>query len=338
MAIVHNAVYCDDGRTLAPESLEVTYELLRVNNGMGWIGLYRPTPEEVESVATEFGIHQLAVEDTVSAHQRPKLERYGTVLFTVIRPARYVEGEERVELGELHVFTGPDFVVTVRYAETPDVAAIRSRMEADPELLAMGPEAVLYAILDQVVDEYVPIVDNLENAVDEIEGAVFGEDPEASRRIYSLSRQLGEFHRATHPLLAMLARLNEGFLKYDVDAELQRMLRNVEDHVIRVVERVDGLRTLLQNILSVNATLVAQRQNLEIERLTVASLRQSEEVKRISSWGAILFAPTLVGTIYGMNFQHMPELGWQLGYPFAILLMVVVGAVLYAVFRRVGWL
>ncbi|WP_426242054.1 magnesium and cobalt transport protein CorA [Nocardioides sp. LHG3406-4] len=338
MAIVHNAVYCDDGRKLSPESLEVTYELLRDSDGMGWIGLYRPTVEEVESVGTEFEIHPLAIEDTVSAHQRPKLERYGNVLFTVLRPARYVDGEERVELGELHVFTGSDFVVTVRYAETPDVAAIRGRMEADHELLGLGPEAVLYAVLDQVVDEYVPVVDRLETDIDQIEAEVFADHPGVSRRIYSLSRQLGVFHRATHPLQAMLASLTEGFDKYGVDEELRRSLRNVEDHVLRVVERVEGLRGLLQNMLSVNATLVAHRQNLEIERLTVASLRQSEEVKRISSWGAILFAPTLVGTVYGMNFDHMPELGWQLGYPFALLLMVVVGAALYAVFKRVGWL
>ena len=338
MAIVHNAVYCPDGRKLEPSSLEVTYELLRDSHGMGWIGLYRPSAEEVASVGSEFGIHHLALEDTVSAHQRPKLERYGDVLFSVLRPARYVESEERVELGELHVFTGPDFVVTVRHAETPDVAAIRKRMEADPELLALGPEAVLYAILDQVVDEYEPVVDGLENDIDEIEADVFSESPTASRRIYSLSRELGLFHRATNPLVAMLARLGEGFDKYAVDDELRRALRNVEDHVIRVVERIESLRALLQNILSVNATLVAQRQNLEIERLTVASLRQSEEVKRISSWGAILFAPTLVGTVYGMNFDHMPELGWRLGYPFAVALMAFVGALLYVVFRRVGWL
>ncbi|WP_104106810.1 magnesium and cobalt transport protein CorA [Nocardioides sp. 616] len=338
MGIVHNAVYCGDGRKLEPESLEVTYELLRDRHGMGWIGLYRPSRREIDSIAEEFSLHPLAIEDTVSAHQRPKMERYGGVLFTVLRPASYVAAEDRIELGELHVFTGPDFVVTVRHAESPDIARIRRRMEADPDLLALGPEAVLYAILDQVVDEYEPVVDGLEVSIDEIESAVFAEDGGVSRRIYALSRELAGFQRATRPLLAMLEGLTDGFEKYQVDEELRRSLRNVEDHTIRVIERVEGLRVLLQNILTVNATLVGQRQNEEIQRLTESSLRQSEEVKRISSWAAILFAPSLVPTVYGMNFQVMPELDWRLGYPFALLMMALMCALLYVVFRRKGWL
>jgi magnesium transporter len=338
LGIVDNAVYVAGHRTAEPESLDVTYELLRDRGGMGWIGLYRPDLADIRSVAEEFSIHPLAVEDTIKAHQRPKLERYGDVLFTVLRPARYVDADEEVEFGELHVFTGPDFVVTVRQAESPDLGKVRRRMEATPKLLRLGPEAVLYAILDEVVDEYGPVVAGLENDIDEIEDQVFAGDPEVSRRIYELLREVVEFQRATQPLNGMLDALRAGFAKYKVDEELQRYLRDVQDHVVRVIERVDGFRVLLQNILTVNATLVAQRQNEETQRLTEASLRQNEEVKRISSWAAILFAPTLVGTVYGMNFDHMPELGWPLGYPLALLLMLLVSTVLYVVFTRRGWL
>lgn len=338
MGIVDNAVYVAGRRAAEPTSLEVTYELMREQHGMGWIGLYRPTDEEVASVATEFEIHELAVEDTITAHQRPKLERYGDVLFTVLRPARYIDADERVEFGELHVFTGPDFVVTVRHAESPNLGRVRRRLEATPELLTLGPEAVLYAIFDEVVDEYEPVVAGLENDIDEIEYQVFEGDPGVSRRIYELTREVIEFQRATRPLLGMLNALSAGFDKYAVDEELRRNLRDVADHVIKVVERIDGFRTLLQNILTVNATLVGQRQNEETQRLTEASLAQNEEVKRISSWAAILFAPTLVGTIYGMNFDEMPELGWTLGYPFALALMALVCGGLYLAFKRRNWL
>ena len=338
MAVVDNAVYVDGRRHAEPPSLEVTYEMLREQRGMGWIGLYRPDAHEVRSVAAEFEIHELAVEDTITAHQRPKLERYDDVLFTVLRPARYIEADERVEFGELHVFTGDDFIVTVRHAEAPDLGRVRRRMERAPELLRLGPEAVLYAILDEVVDEYLPVVAGLENDIDEIEDQVFEGDPEVSRRIYELFREVIEFQRATRPLLKILGDLSGGFQKYGVDEELQRYLRDVQDHTIRIVERVDGFRALLQNILTVNATLVGQRQNEETQRLTEASLQQNEEVKRISSWAAILFAPTLVGTIYGMNFDHMPELDWRFGYPMAVALMFLMGFGLYAIFRRRGWL
>lgn len=338
MGIVDNAVYVAGCRAAEPSSLEVTYELMREQHGMGWIGLYRPTDEEVASVATEFEIHELAVEDTITAHQRPKLERYDDVLFTVLRPARYIDAEERVEFGELHVFTGPDFVVTVRHAESPNLGRVRRRLEATPELLRLGPEAVLYAIFDEVVDEYEPVVAGLENDIDEIEFQVFEGDPGVSRRIYELTREVIEFQRATRPLLGMLNALSAGFDKYAVDEELRRSLRDVADHVIKIVERVDGFRALLQNILTVNATLVGQRQNEETQRLTEASLAQSEEVKRISSWAAILFAPTLVGTIYGMNFDDMPELGWSYGYPFALALMALVCGGLYLAFKRRDWL
>ena len=338
MSIVDNAVYLDGERCAVPESLDVTFETMAQTGGTGWIGLYRPSRQEVGAVAQEFGLHPLVVEDTISAHQRPKIERYDDVLFTVLRPARYVDAEERVEFGELHIFSGPNFVVTSRYAETPDLTYVRQRLEAEPDLLRRGPEAILYAILDRVIDEYEPVVAGLENDIDEIEFQVFGGDPGVSRRIYQLLREVIEFQRATRPLHGMIDGLRAGFEKYRVDEELQRHLRDVDDHVIKVVERLAGFRALLESILTVNATLVGQRQNEEMQKLSESSLAQSEEVKKISSWAAILFAPTLVGTVYGMNFDHMPELHWRLGYPLAVVMMFSVSVVLYLVFKRRRWI
>jgi magnesium transporter len=338
MPIVNNAVYVDGRRSADPKSLDETYEVLRERKGVAWIGLYRPDVEEIRSVAREFGLHELAVEDAVAAHQRPKIERYGTTLFTVLRPARYLDETEEVEFGELHIFTGRDFVVTIRHAETPDLGLVRKRLEQAPELLKLGPEAILYAILDQVVDEYAPVVAGLENDIDEIEDQLFKGDPSVSRRIYDLSREVIEFQRATHPIVGILSALEAGFDKYEVDLELQRNLRDVLDHVIRIIERADAFRSLLQSALTVNTTLVSQQQNEEMRSLTEASLAQNEEVKKISAWAAILFAPTLVGTIYGMNFKHMPELHWFYGYPLAIALMVTTSVTLYFVFKRRSWL
>jgi magnesium transporter len=338
MTLVDNAVYVDGRRSADPRSLDETYELLRQRSGMAWIGLYRPDADEIRSVAREFDLHPLAVDDAVAAHQRPKLERYGATLFTVLRPARYLDAEEEVEFGEVHVFTGEGFVVTVRHAEAPDLGRVRDRLERAPELLRLGPEAVLYAILDQVVDEYAPVVAGLENDIDEIEDQLFKGDPAVSRRIYELSREVIEFQRATRPLLGMFQSLEGGFDKYNVDVELRRNLRDVQDHAIRIVERADSFRALLQNALTVQATLVGQRQNDEMRSLTETSLAQNEEVKKISAWAAILFAPTLVGTVYGMNFDRMPELHWAFGYPLALALMLVTSVTLYLVFKRRSWL
>jgi magnesium transporter len=245
---------------------------------------------------------------------------------------------EKVEFGELHIFLGKAFVVTVRHAESPDLGQVRRRLEANPRLLCMGPEAILYAILDQVVDEYAPVVSGLENDIDETEDQLFNEDAAVSRRIYELAREVIEMQRTAHALVGIVQSLQDGFDKYDVDVELQRNLRDVLDHALRIADRVDSFRALLHSALSVNSTLVGQRQNEEMRRLTEASLAQNEEVKRISAWAAILFAPTLVGTIYGMNFDHMPELHWQVGYPLAILLMLATSLALYRIFKRRHWL
>jgi magnesium transporter len=338
-SIVQAALYRDGVRVSTPESLAETYrELRKQQDGMAWIGLARPTEAEILSLADEFDLHPLAVEDAMEAHQRPKLERYGETLFVVLRAARYLDAPEEVDFGELHVFVGPDFLITVRHGAAPDLSAVRRRMEESPELLKLGPEAVLYAILDAVVDGYVPVVSGVQNDIDEIETEVFRGDPEVSRRIYELSREMVEFQRATRPLVGMLHGLMAGFAKYGTDEELQRYLRDVADHVTHTSERVDGFRQALTDILTVNATLVTQQQNAEMRALAEAGFEQNEEIKKISSWAAILFAPTLVGTIYGMNFENMPELGWRFGYPFAIGLMGVVCVSLYLIFKRRDWL
>ncbi|MGH3874939.1 MAG: magnesium/cobalt transporter CorA [Pseudonocardiaceae bacterium] len=336
MTVVDNAVYTDGRRCAAPESLETTYELLRehsIGDGgcLAWIGLYRPDEAEITSVAAEFGLHELVIEDAVQAHQRPKLEHYGDTLFVVLRPARYVDSAEVVEVGEVHVFLGKDFVVTIRHAAEPDLAEVRRRLEAEPELLKRGPPAVLYAILDRIVDDYLPVLRGLRNDIDEIEDQVFSGAPHVSRRIYQLSREAIEFQRACEPLLDVLSSLISGVDGLAMDVELQRQLRDVQDHAAHVVERVDAFRQLLGNVLTVNSTLVAQRQ-------TEASLAQNEQVKRISSWAAILFAPSVIGTVYGMNFTHMPELSWTWGYPMALALMLLISGLLYVLFRRRGWL
>jgi len=338
-SIVDAALYRDGRRIESPSTIaEISSHLRNDPNSMAWIGLFRPAESQLLAVADEFGLHEVAVEDAIVAHQRPKLERYGATLFVVLRAARYLDDVEEVEFGEIHVFVGRNFVLTVRHSEAPDLAAVRRRMEDDPELLARGSEAVLYAILDRVVDGYAPVVAGLQKDIDEIETEVFRGDPKVSRRIYELSREVIEFQRSTRPLLPMLEALVAGFSKYRTDEELQRYLRDVADHATTVAERVDGFRQMLADILTVNATLVSQAQNEEIKHLTEASYTQNEEVKRISAWAAILFAPTLIGTVYGMNFQNMPELAWAFGYPFALALMGLVSGTLYFIFRRRGWL
>lgn len=331
MTIIDNAVYVDGVRSAEPKNLEQTFETLARHGGMAWIGLYRPSETEMASVADEFGLHELAVEDAISAHQRPKLERYGDNLFTVLRPARYRDDTETVEFGELHIFTGKNFVVTVRHAEMSGVGHVRRRLESRPDLLRHGPEAVLYALLDQVVDDYAPVIAGLENDIDEIEDQLFSGDTTVSRRIYELAREVIQFQRAILPLPAMMDQLKQGFQKYEVDTDLQHSLRDVEDHVERVISRANSFRDLLQNALTLDGTLTANRQN-------EASAEQNEQVKKISSWAAIFFAPSFVAGVYGMNFDHMPELHWVFGYPMAIGLMAGTAALMYVIFKRKGWL
>lgn len=332
--VVNSGVYRDGERIASPSTLAEALSCLPDSQSMAWIGMYRPDDAQLYAAAQHFDLHELAVEDAIVAHQRPKLERYGKTLFVVLRAARYRDETERVEFGELHIFCGPNFILTVRHSESPDLSAVRTRMENDPDLLRLGTEA----ILDAVVDGYAPVVAGLQNDIDEIETEVFSGDPGVSRRIYELTREVIEFQRATRPLLGMLRGLSAGFDKYHTDEELQRYLRDVTDHATTVVERADGFRQLLGNILTVNATLVSQNQNEEMRNLTQASYAQNEEIKKVSAWAAILFAPTLIGTVYGMNFDDMPELHWHLGYPFALSMMFLTCGSLYTIFKRRGWL
>jgi magnesium transporter len=326
--IVDRAVYRDGRRAEEPDDFAELRGACEEEGAVAWLGLYEPSSEEFASVAHEFDLHHLAVEDAVNAHQRPKLERYGDALFLVLRPARYVDETETVVFGEVLMFVGPKFVITVRHGDAPELGSVRRRLESRPDLLQRGALAIAYAIVDDVVDGYQPVIAGLQNDIDEIEDEVFGASPTVSRRIYELTREVIEFQRATGPLDGILTRLME---EPDIGEEEHRHVRDVHDHAIRVQEQADAFRALLQNILSVNLTL-------ETKALSEASHEQNEQVKRISAWAAILFAPTLIGTNYGMNFAHMPELDWRLGYPFALGLMLLVSGGLYFIFRRRHWI
>jgi magnesium transporter len=326
--IVDRAVYRDGRRVGEPDDLSELHAACREGDAIAWLGLYEPDHEEFASVASIFELHELACEDAVKAHQRPKLERYGDTLLIVLRPARYVDETESVEFGEVEIFVGPQFVITVRHGEAPGLGLVRKRLEERPDLLGRGPIAIVYGLLDHVVDGYEPVIAGLENDIDEIEDEVFSGSPTVSRRIYELTREVIEFQRATSPLEAMVGRLMQ---EPGVDEEQRRYLRDVQDHAVRAQEQAHAFRAHLETILSVNLTL-------ETKTLSEVSLAQNEQVKRISAWGAILFAPTLIGTIYGMNFDHMPELHWRLGYPFALGLMISISAALYLILKRRGWI
>lgn len=360
MAVVDDARYVDGIRagtvvvdgvddSTAAAGAEIAQE-----RSFAWIGLLRPTHDELATVAERFDLHPLAVEDAHKGHQRAKLERYGQTLFVVLRPAWYHDAEESVEFGEVHLFVGRSFVVTVRHAELPDLTGVRRRLEARPDLLARGSEAVLATVTDEIVDAYAPVVAGLQDDIDEIEDDLFDGvvDPKTSKRIYQLLSEVIGFQRAIGPLPDMLDALLRGATKYGTDDEVQHELRNILDHAIRITERADTFRALLENALTLHSTLVTQEQNdamrrlaaaglaqgEESGRLTQASMDQGEQVKKISSWAAILFAPTLIASVYGMNFERMPELGWAWGYPFALALMGAMGVALWAVFKRKRWL
>ena len=346
-----NAVYVDGKRTANPASLEETCEVTRARGGIAWVDLAWPASGEIEAVADEFSLHPLAVEDAVHAHQRPKIEHYDDVLFVVLHPARNVDDDgdghiDRVEFGEVHAWVGPDFVVTIRRSVTPDLAAMRAGLEQDPDLLRLGPVAILATLLDQVVDTYRPVVARLRGDIDQIEDQLFSRDPEVSLRIYEATREVIGLQRATSPLVDILRTLHDANEERSGAPaeqehryiELQRSLRNVLDHAVKHADTSDTFRALLTNALNVHSTLVTQEQNEEMRRMSEISLEQTEQTKKISAWAAILFAPTLIGTIYGMNFDHMPELHWTFGYPLAIAGMLGLGGIFYWIFKRVGWL
>ncbi|MDQ2852225.1 MAG: magnesium/cobalt transporter CorA [Allobranchiibius sp.] len=337
--VVQKAIYLDGVRQTNPHSISaIIHRLAEPDKAVAWVGLAKASPAQIRQVGDIFALHRLAVDDAINAHQRPKLERYDDTLFVVLRPATYHDDTETVHLGEIHLFVGPDFVVTVRPTDEPELGPVRRRIDDDPHLMALGPDAVLYAVLDFVVDGYKPVLEGLEIDIDQIEEQVFESDPAVSRRIYELSREVLALQRATKPLLDILQALRRGYDKYDTDEELQRNLRDVEDHAVIVVERVDGFRQTLMSILSLNSTLVAQTQNEDMKRLAEVANNQADQVKAATSWAAILFTPTVIAGIYGMNFHAMPELNFRYGYPMAIGLMLLTVITMYTVFKKKNWL
>lgn len=335
VTVIGNAIYVDGRRVATPADLHDTSAALATWGGFAWIGLYRPDASELAAIANEFDLHPLAVEDAFTGHQRAKLDRYGDMQFVVLRPARYLDAQEQVEFGEVEIFVGAHFLIVVRHAEAPDLAVVRQRLEEAPELLARGPLQILYAILDQIVDDYAPVIDGLEHDIDEIELQLFTGDPAVTKRIYDLSGEIMDIQRAVRPLAGIITSLRNDLEvrdgKHGASLELRRSLRDVLDHVIRVIEKVEEFRLTLQNAMSVHATLVAQRQN-------ETSLAQSEQTKKLSSWAAILFAPSLITGVYGMNFVFMPELSQPWGYPVAVLSMIAFAVALYLIFKSRSWL
>ena len=321
------AVYVDGRRR--PGELELT-EALEAASEPGafvWIGLHEPAPAEFDAVRQEFGLHELAVEDAVHAHQRPKLEVYDEDTFVVLKTARYDDQAETVEFAELQLFVGADYVVTVRHGQASALSQVRATIEADLARIRCGPMAVLHAVIDRVVDDYGPVMEGLDNDLAEIEDDVFDEarprgyDP--SRRIYKLKREVLDFYRNTEPLLEPLGRLAAGQLP-GAHPELHSYFRDVEDHLKRVVSNIHAARDLLTDALDANLAQVTTRQN--------------DDMRTISAWVAIGGVPTVVGAVYGMNFEHMPELGWFYGYPIVMAVILAVCLVLYRRFKRVGWL
>jgi magnesium transporter len=322
--IVDCAVYEDGRRRDGAVPVHEAMEAARRPGAFTWIGLYEPTEEEFESIRTEFDLHELAVEDAIDAHQRPKLEVYDDMVFIVLKTARYVDPEEVVRLAEILIFLGEDYVITVRHGETSELKDVRQRLERDPELLAHGPGAVLHAIVDKVVDDYTPALEGLGEDIDQIENQVFsGERANPAERIYKLKREVLEFEHAVAPLVDPVHRLAKGHYEI-IHPEVRTYFRDVNDHLLRAHEQLENYRDLLTSVLSAN--------------LAQVTVRQNEDVRRISAIVAILAVPTMIAGIYGMNFEHMPELGWTFGYPLVVAVMGVICFGVYRYFRRIGWL
>jgi magnesium transporter len=321
--IVDCAVYEHGLRRPGELALTEVYDACHREDGsFVWIGLHEPTAEEFDSVHREFELHELAVEDAITAHQRPKLELYDDTLLLVLKTARWAESET-IEFGEILLLVGSSFLVSTRHGETR-LHDVRLRMEERPDLLRFGPSAALYAIVDRVVDDYEPVVDALDTAVKSIEREVFSDArSNPAERIYRLKREVLELHGVVVPLLEPIKLLSTA-RHHLVDEELLEYFRDIHDHLLRIAGRVQEFRDLLTSVLTAN--------------LTQASVRQNEDVRRISAWAAIVAVPTAIAGIYGMNFDHMPELSWGWGYPLVLAAIVVICAGLYRSFRRAGWL
>jgi magnesium transporter len=322
--IIDCAVYQSGRREPGPLGLDQVAAACRRKDAFVWIGLFEPSDEEFAKVTREFQLHELAVEDAVRAHQRPKLELYDESIFVVLKTARYVDETETVQFGEIQIFVGEGFVVHVRHGEASPLAEARRRVEERPDLLKLGPGAVAHAILDKVVDDYAPVVAGIENDIGEVEYEVFSESgTNPVERIYKLKREVLELHDATMPLVEPLEALTARRFALVPD-DLDKYFRDVHDHLLRIVLRVATARDLLSSVLEANLTRV--------------SVRQNEDMRKISAWVAIAAVPTMIAAVYGMNFEHMPELEWTLGYPIVVAVMAAVCAFLYSRFRRSGWL
>lgn len=292
--------------------------------GFIWVGLQDPTHEEFADVADELGLHQLAVEDAVKGHQRPKLEQYRDSLFVVLKPLQYVDETSDIETGDIMLFLGAGFVVTVERGNLHQLGDLRRRVDELPDMLAHGPAAVLHAVMDAVVDSYLVIDTELAKDLDEIEIDVFAGDHSAdAQQIYRLKREVLEFRRAVGPLVEPARRLWQDDVRF-VEHGAKPFFRDVHDHVLRVEEHVESYDRLLADVLAAH--------------LSQVTVQQNNDMRKISAWVAIAAVPTMVAGIYGMNFEHLPELGWRFGYPLALGFMAVVCARLYRAFRRTGWL
>jgi magnesium transporter len=322
--IVDCAVYEGGRRRDGATPVHEAMEACRRPDAFTWIGLYEPTEEEFDSIRREFELHELAVEDAIHAHQRPKLEVYGDMVFIVLKTARYVDPKEVIKLGEILIFLGDDYIITVRHGEASELHGVRIRLEEQPELLAHGPGAVLHAIVDRVVDDYGPAIAGLGEDIDEIENQVFsGERDNPAERVYRLKREVLAFTHAAGPLVDPIDRLAKGHYEV-IHPEVRTYFRDVNDHLLRAHEQLENFRDLLTSILSAN--------------LAQVTVRQNEDVRKISAIVAIVAVPTMIAGIYGMNFEHMPELEWTLGYPLVVAVMGAICFMLYRYFKRVGWL
>jgi magnesium transporter len=325
-AVVDCALY-DSGRRQGG-LLELESALKKADaceDGFAWIGLHDPSRPVVEAVGRHFELHPLAVEDAVNAHQRPKLELYGDTLFLVLKTARYLDESDAIEIGEVMVFTGSTFVVTVRHGEASPLHEVRLDLEEHPDLLGIGPSAVLYAICDRIVDDYALVIDGIANDIEQVETDVFsGQHTGEAERIYRLKRQLVGFRRGVSALQTPMQRLASKQTGLPLDPRTGDYFRDVHDHLVRDTDRIAGFDELLSGALQAN-----------LAQLTV---RDNQDMRRISAWVAILAVPTMVFGLYGMNFEHMPELGWRFGYPLVLVLVLVICFLLYRRLKRVGWL
>ncbi|MER5777446.1 magnesium and cobalt transport protein CorA [Streptomyces sp. NPDC002039] len=329
-AVVDCALY-EDGRRI-PGQVNLGKVLDRIDPEAGrfaWIGLYEPTAEQLQEVAEAFGLHPLAVEDAVHAHQRPKLERYEDMLFLVLKTIVYVDHDkvtatsEIVDTGEIMVFAGPGYAITVRHGSAPPLEGVRQQLQDDPRQLGCGPAAVLHAVADMVVDRYLEVADSFAGDVDTLESEVFSPDrPVDAGRIYQLKRELLEFKRAVMPLAPALRRLSEDTPQ--VPSEVATYFRDVADHHQRVSEQILSFDELITGMLSAG---IAQ-----------LGVQQNADMRRISAWAALIAVPTMIVGVYGMNFEHMPELKSPYGYPAVWALIIVVCSVVYRALRRNKWL